>query len=68
MWSQTRDGRSSTWTDEFEYTAVSCDGEKVKGKVAVDVKTSGTIVPVVTTTTTTLKHAISQEKSVVLLY
>jgi len=45
MWSQTRDAISSLWTDQFEYTGTSCDGENVKGKVIVNVQN-----PWVTTT------------------
>merc|ERR1712032_989043 len=47
MWG-TRDALSSLWTDEFEYTGTSCDGENVKAKVIVNVQT-----PTTTTTTTT---------------
>jgi len=39
MWSQTRHTTSSSWTDQFEYTALSCDGEEVKGKVVINVET-----------------------------
>ena len=44
MWSQTRGAISSSWTDQFEYTALSCDGEKVRGKVIVNVRTPRAII------------------------
>ena len=39
MWDETQHGGSSSWTDEFEYTAVSCDGEKVNAKITITVET-----------------------------
>merc|ERR1712222_20648 len=39
MWSQKRHALSSLWTDQFEYTGTSCDGEEVKGKIIVNVET-----------------------------
>ena len=37
MWRPTRGVLSSSWTDEFEYTTLSCDGDKVQAKVIVNV-------------------------------
>ena len=53
MWSQARHGVSTVWTDEFEYTGTSCDGEKVTGKVIVSVRTPWVKTPHPTTTTAT---------------
>jgi len=58
MWSQTRHGVSPLWTDHFEYTGKSCDGENVKGKVIIYVRQSTTTAtasaPKPTSTTTTI--------------
>ena len=35
MWSPSRDELLTSWTDQFEYTGLSCDGEKVTAKVVI---------------------------------
>ena len=47
LWSKTRDGH--LWKDQFQYTGVSCDGEKVTAKVLIYLRTPAS-------TTKSLQH------------
>merc|ERR1711939_511335 len=61
MWSQTRHAVSPLWTDQFEYTGKSCDGENVKGKVIIHVRQSPTAITTPAPKPTTATSASTPE-------